>query len=169
MNINEDPFEDHLDCSCEEDDIKSLILTRDEIFYIDDQLTMMIERDGRSDNFSTVRPILANAGLPAPVELLDKIGYAVLQVTDSSYDGIDSPTANVQVTATDLYMLREIAKTTIKINGRYLGLELKRKIYKLLYEDEYRTEQNLTRLLADVDMDIQQSTPQTIDWSGEQE
>lgn len=160
---NDDPFDEYMDCDCDEDALKALVLTRDEILYIDDQLTMMIERDGRSDNFSTVRPILANAGLPAPVELLDKIGMAVLQITDENAE--DNSSVTVAVTATDLYMLREIAKSTVKINGHFLGFELKKKIYKLLYESEYRLEKSLTRLLADVDMDP--STAETLDWSGE--
>ena len=170
MNLNhEDEFNgcDRPNCDCGiDEELRAITFTRDELLYIDDNLTMMLERGGMADNFITVRPVQATAGLPSPVELLDKIGMAILQITD---EDLSLSELTVHLTATDLYMLREIAKTTIKINGRYLGLELKRKIYKLLYEDEYRTEQNLTRLLADVDMDIQQSTPQTIDWSGEQE
>ena len=85
MNINSDSF----DCGheeCEEEELKVLELTRDEVLYIDDRLTMMIERDGRSENFTTVTPISANAGLPSPVDLLDKVGMAVLQATEEDYD-----------------------------------------------------------------------------------
>ena len=164
MTTNND--DETFDCGheeCQEDEeLKVLCLTRDEILFIDDRLTMMIEKDGRAENFTTVVPILATAGLPAPVDLLDKIGMAVLQVTDEYYES-DTEEA-IPVTPTDLYMLREIAKSPIKINGKFLGLALKKKIYKLLYEEEYKTERTFKRLLSDVTLD---SEPSNSDWSGE--
>ena len=164
MTTNND--DETFDCGheeCQEDEeLKVLSLTRDEILFIDDRLTMMIEKDGRAENFTTVVPILATAGLPAPVDLLDKIGMAVLQVTDEYYES-DTEEA-IPVTPTDLYMLREIAKSPIKINGKFLGLALKKKIYKLLYEEEYKTERTFKRLLSDVTLD---SEPSNSDWSGE--
>ena len=161
MNINSDSF----DCGheeCEEEEIKVLELTRDEVLYIDDRLTMMIERDGRSENFTTVTPISANAGLPSPVDLLDKVGMAVLQATEEDYDR--ETLISLPVTPTDLYMLREIAKSSIKLNGNFIGLSLKRKIYKLLYEEEYKTDLTFKRLLSDVNLE---GEPSALDWSGE--
>ena len=161
MTTNNDSFE----CGheeCEEEELKLLRLTRDEVLFIDDRLTMMIEKDGRSENFSTVVPITATAGLPAPVDLLDKIGMAVLQVTDEYYES--GTEEAIPVTPTDLYMLREVAKSPIKVNGKFLGLTLKKKIYKLLYEEEYKTERTFKRLLSDVTLD---SEPSNSDWSGE--
>jgi hypothetical protein len=148
---------------CQEEELKVLCLNRDEILFIDDRLTMMIEKDGRAENFTTVLPILAIAGLPAPVDLLDKIGMAVLQVTDEYYESdTEEP---IPVTPTDLYMLREVAKSSIKINGKFVGLALKKKIYKLLYEEEYKTERTFKRLLLDVNLEGEASKS---DWtSGE--
>ena len=85
MNINSS---DSFDCGHEEcdEELKLLYLTRDDVLYIDDKLSMMIERDGKTESFTTVIPIIANAGLPAPVDLLDKIGMAVLEATDDHYD-----------------------------------------------------------------------------------
>jgi len=161
MTTNNDSFEcDHEEC--EDEELKVLRLTRDEVLFIDDRLTMMIEKDVRSENFSTVVPITATAGLPAPVDLLDKIGMAVLQVTDEEYEsGAEEP---IPVTPTDLYMLREIAKSSLKLNGKFVGLSLKRKIYKLLFEEEYKTERTFKRLLSDVNLD---SEPSKLDWKGE--
>jgi len=161
----EDDFSLDHDC-LEEEDVQTLLLTRDEILYIDDNLTMMIEREnsrGGDNQFSTVRPVIANAGLPAPVELLEKIGLAVLQVTDE--DDVWDGTIKVPVTSTDLYMLRELARSTIKINGRFVGLELKKKLYKLLYADEFKVEKNVEKLLADVN--ISEDSKPIADWSGE--
>ena len=152
--------------SLDEEEVQTLMLTRDEILYIDDNLTMMIEKEnsrGGDNQFSTVRPVIANAGLPAPVELLEKIGLAVLQVTDE--DDVWEGTISVPVTPTDLYMLRELARSTIKINGRFVGLELKKKLYKLLYADEFKVEKNVEKLLADVNMP-EDSKPM-MDWSWE--
>jgi len=161
MNINSDSW----DCGheeCGEEELKVLHLTRDEILFIDDKLTMMIERDGRTENFTTVVPIVANAGLPAPVDLLDKIGMAVLQATEDDYE--NETLLPLPVTPTDLYMLREIAKSSLKLNGKFVGLSLKKKIYKLLYEEEYKTERTFKRLLSDVNLE---GEPSKLDWSGE--
>jgi len=165
MNTNEElPFEECSHDDCMDEECKPLYLTREEILFIDDQLTMMIERDGSAQIFSTVRPVLANAGLPAPVELLDKVGMAVLQITDD--DALWDAQVPIQVTATDLYMLRELARSTVKFNGKFVGFTLKKKIYKLLYEAEYQKERNLEKLLADVDMQEHTSESQ-LDWRGE--
>ncbi len=164
MDINNGSFE----CDHEEgeEELKVLHLTRNEILFIDDRLTMMIEKDGRAENFTTVVPIIANAGLPAPVDLLDKIGMAVLQATESDYE--KESLLPISVTPTDLYMLRELAKSSIKINGKFVGLALKKKIYKLLYEEEYKTERTFRRLLLDINLDdTLESEPSKLDWSGE--
>tara|TARA_B000000460_G_scaffold244216_1_gene214060 strand:+ start:2064 stop:2558 length:495 start_codon:yes stop_codon:yes gene_type:complete len=162
MTTNND--DETFDCGhdeCEDEDLKVLYLTRDEVLYIDDRLTMMIEKDGRADNFSTVVPIVASAGLPAPVDLLDKVGMAVLVATEEDYD---NELVSVPVTATDLYMLREIAKSNIKLNGKYVGLSLKRKIYGLLFEEEHKADRTFKRLLSDVNLEGETSN---LDWSGE--
>lgn len=161
MNINSDSFE----CGHEEgeeEELKLLYLTRDEILYIDDRLTMMIERDGRTESFTTVIPVSAMPGLPSPVDLLDKVGMAVLEVTEEDYERGTS--VGVSVTATDLYMLRELAKSTLKLNGNFVGLSLKRKIYKLLFEEEYKTDRTFKKLIAEVNLE---SEPSNLDWSGE--
>lgn len=161
MNINpEEEFnESESDCDWgpDLDELRTITFNRDELLYIDDNLTMMLERGTVADNFVTVRPVQATAGLPSPVELLDKIGMAILQVTD---EDLNITEATLQVTATDLYMLREIAKSTLKINGVYVGLILKKKIYSVLYEVEHGRDKLVEKLLSDVPESI-------LDWSGE--
>ena len=103
-------FCDYDNCDdAENEEQKVLMLTRDEAFYIDDHLTMMIEQQDKLGNFATVRPLANTAGLPAPVDLLDKIAMAVLQTTGP--DTLWEAEAKIFVTATDLYMLREVAKS----------------------------------------------------------
>ena len=89
---------------------------------------------------------------------------AVLQITEE--DISNDTEVTLKVSPTDLYMLREIAKSSIKLNGKFVGLSLKKKIYKLLYENEYKAERNLEQLLADVDVELDKSKPM-MDWSGE--
>ena len=161
MNINSDSFEcEHEEG--EEEELKVLHLTRDEVLYIDDRLTMMIEREGRSESFTTVTPLLAMPGLPSPVDFLDKVGMAVLEATEEDYKS--GTLLALSVTATDLYMLRELAKSALKLNGKFAGLSLKRKIYKLLYEEEYKTDRIFKRLVAEVNLE---TAPSKLDWSGE--
>jgi len=161
MNLNhEDDFNgcDRPNCDCGiDEELRAITFTRDELLYIDDNLTMMLERGGMADNFVTVRPVQATAGLPSPVELLDKIGMAILQITD---EDLSLSELTVHLTATDLYMLREIARSTLKINGVYVGLELKKKIYSVLYEVEYSRDKTVEKLLSEVSETI-------MDWSGE--
>ena len=86
---------------------------------------------------------------------------AVLVATEEDYD---NELLSVPVTATDLYMLREIAKSNIKLNGKYVGLSLKRKIYGLLFEEEHKADRTFKRLLSDVNLE---GEPSNLDWSGE--
>ena len=162
---NHSEFCDYDDCNCddgENEEQKVLMLTRDEALYIDDQLTMMIEQQDKLGNFATVRPLASTAGLPAPVDLLDKIAMAVLQTTDP--DAIWEAEAKIFVSATDLYMLREVAKSNVKINNVYVGFNLKRKIYQLLYENEYQRDRQVEKLLSDVNVE---ENNKIVDWSGE--
>ena len=61
---------------------KILELTRNELLYIDDNLSMLVEKDLGDSSLGTVRPLAHTAGLPAPVELLEKIGVGILFTTD---------------------------------------------------------------------------------------
>jgi len=45
-----------------------LSLTRNEALFIDDSLSMLIDRDPHDLHMSTVRPLSHTAGLPAPVD-----------------------------------------------------------------------------------------------------
>ena len=60
-----------------EEELKALTLTHNEALYLDDSLTVMLERDG-DYGFTTMRPLLPSASLPAPVTLIEKIAKALL-------------------------------------------------------------------------------------------
>ena len=52
---------------------KHLFLTRNEALFIDDNLSMLIEKDIGDDRLCTIRPLSHTAGLPATIDLLEKI------------------------------------------------------------------------------------------------
>ena len=124
---------------------KILTLTRNEAIYIDDSLTMMLETSQGEGMFSTMRPMIATAQLPAPVDLIEKIAIAVLYTIDKENDGME---AEVSVSEGDLYCLRELAQSYVCVGGEQVGYNLKLKIYNSLYGTEYHDTQQLKDVLG---------------------
>lgn len=147
-NMNNLEYPEYLDDDEMPEMEKVLLLTRNEALFIDDSLSMLIERDIHDDRLGTVRPLAHTAGIPAPVDLLEKIGKAILFTTDPDHQG-DS--AEVLLTETDLYMLREITQSYIRIGEEAVGFNLKRKICILLYSTAYERDKVAKRLIAQVD------------------
>ena len=138
------------------DDGVELSLTRNEALYIDDSLSMLIEREGDANlmnehRVTTVRPLTPTAGLPAPLELIEKIGMAVLFTTDPSNGDKE---AVITLDATDLLMLREVAHSYVRIGEEPVGYNLKKKIYTVLYDVEYQKTKFLNNLLDGVDTSV---------------
>jgi len=149
-NMNElEPTDLPEDMGMAEEEEKVIFLTRNEALFIDDSLSMLIEREPSDDRMGTVRPMAHTAGLPAPVDLLDKIGKAILFTTDPENHG---EPAEVLMSETDLYMLREITHSYIKIGDEAVGFNLKRKIYTSLYSTEIERDRVANRLLSQVDI-----------------
>ena len=151
MNMGRKPDDDLTDDDFLDFPEKSLSLTRNESLFIDDSLSMIIERDPGEERLGTVRPMAHTAGLPAPVDLLEKIGKAILFTTDPENNGQE---ASIQVTETDLYMLREITHSYVKIGDEPVGFNLKRYIYTLLYGSEYSRDKIADKLIAQVDIPV---------------
>ena len=134
---------------------KILTLTRNELLYIDDSLSMLVEKDLGDTSLGTVRPLAHTGGLPAPIELLEKIGLGLLFATDPANKNDE---AKIPVSDTDLYMLREIAYSYIKVGKEQVGYNLKRKIYTLLFQKSYERNKVAKSLLAQVDIPANTST-----------
>ena len=128
---------------------KTLLLTRNEALFIDDNLSMLVEKDLGDSSLGTVRPLSHTAGLPAPIELLEKIGLALLYTTDPKNQGKE---AEIPVSDTDLYMLREVSVSYAKVGNEPVGYNLKRKIYTLLFSKSYERNKVADSLLAQVDI-----------------
>ena len=125
----------------------SVSLTRNESLYLDDCLTLMVEREINPDQKSmltTLRGVAHVAFLPVPIELIDKIAFAVLYTTDDA-----SPVTEVaiKVDSSELYLLREVAQSYIKVGEEPVGFNIKRKLYRALYEEEYQKERMVDKLL----------------------
>ena len=122
---------------------KTISLTRNEALYLDDSLTMMLDMSEGAQPFITMRPVMASMCIPAPVDLIEKIAVAVLFTLDRENIGQD---AQVELSESDLFCLREVAQSYVKVGDEMVGFNLKRKIYSVLYGTEY----TIGRQLEDV-------------------
>ena len=126
---------------------KTLSLTRNETLYIDDSLSLMIERGESERHVGTMRLQMLSAPMGGTLDLIEKITYAVLYTTDDTNKGKE---AKVEVTEEDIYTLREIAQSYIKVGNEMVGFNLKRKLYMLLHK-EYTSDAEWETLLASFD------------------
>lgn len=134
----------------DEDELQ-VTFTRNEILYLDDSLTLMIEREmvSASDGMqlSTMRQVIPSAQLPVPIEIIDKIALGVLYTTDSDNLGKD---VDLQFVPSELYLLREVCQSYVKIGNEPVGFNLKKKIYSVLYEHEYKTNKLIDSITSDM-------------------
>ena len=128
-----------------EEDVHPIYMTHNEVLFLDDSLTMMIEKDGLQESITTMRTMMPTAYLPAPVTLIDKMAMAVLRITDPEKD--EGGTV-VHLNDTDIYMLREICHSYSKVGQEYVGYNLKRKLYIALYSEFYESDKQVDKLLS---------------------
>ena len=140
----------------DDEDTHPIWMTHNEVMFLDDSLTMMLEKDSMSDSVTTMRVMIPSAHLPAPVTLLDKIGIAVLQVTDP--ESTERGTT-VELNDSEIYMLREICHSYCKVCKEPVGYNLKRKMYLSLYGETFEKDKIVDGLLATVDLDIKEPAP----------
>ena len=130
-----------------EEDLHPIYMTRNEVLFLDDSLTMMIENEGQSA-VTTMRVMMPSAYLPAPVSLIDKLAMAVLRIADP--ENVAGGTV-VHLNDTDIYMLREICHSYCKVGREYVGYNLKRKLYTALYSECYERDEQVDKLLSTVE------------------
>jgi hypothetical protein len=138
-------------------------LTKNEALFLDDGLTLMVERVGDEQRIYSMRPVQMTARLAVPLDLMDKIGKAVVYTTTPENQGKEYAFA---IDITELFMIREVASSFIEIEGEPVGLNLKRKIYALLYAKELEQENRdarLVKLVTGINLDIQTSAIDGID------
>ena len=146
-DIDFDDFEDQLNS----DESFIVTLTHNEILYLDDCLTLMIERAYENPiesgiHMTTMRNVLPTASLPVPIELMEKMGIGVLYVTDPDHRG---KAGDLAFDVSELYMLREIAQSYVKVGGEQVGYNIKRKLYQALYSEKYESIKTVDHMIKD--------------------
>ena len=129
----------------------SLSVTRNEALYLDDCLTLMVAREVATEHgksiLSTLRNVAPIAQLPVPIELVDKVAWAVLYTTEEGSPSNVEATLNLD--SSELYLLREIAQSYVRVGDEPVGFNLKRKIYYSLFEEEFNREKSIDRLIEE--------------------
>ncbi len=129
-------------------------LTRNEALFLDDSFTLMIENESPDNGrgyVSSLRPVQQTAGMPVPMDLIEKVGKAILYTTDPINEGKAYVT---NIDHAELYMIREVASSYIKVGEDPVGFSLKIKVAKLLFEEDLAQEQQnkiVSRLIAGIE------------------
>lgn len=133
---------------------EAIPLTRNEALFLDDSFTLMIEQDIEDQRIKAMRPVQMTAALAVPMELMEKIGKAVVYTTHP--DNLDKE-YEISFDLSELLMIRETASSYIKIGEEPVGYNLKRKVCSILYGDEVAQEETnkiAAHLLKDIDIDL---------------
>jgi hypothetical protein len=159
LEENDTPLEEH------DHDEKELIfsLSRNEALFLDDSLTLMVEREGDDQRIYSMRPVQMTAGLAVPLDLMDKIGKAIVYTTKPENQGKEYI---FPVDITELFMLREVSSSFIRIGDEPVGYTLKRKICNLLYDEDINLESRniqVDQLLKDVNVDFDATLSDEVD------
>ena len=87
------------------DAMKVLSLTRAEALFLSDSMTLLLEHDKDDKSFQIpARSIKASATVSVSVEMITRVGLAVLLTTDPKNQ---SKTTEMPITMSELYILRE--------------------------------------------------------------
>ena len=135
------------------DEIKYLTVTRNEALYLSDSVTLMLEQDTDKGRINMpARHLVSSACIPVPVEVVERIGLAVLLTTEpENYD----QTAEIEIPLAELFLLRECCQSFIKVNREAVGYNLLRKIYALILEENLKERVMFDKLTSDITMDKQ--------------
>jgi len=137
-------YDDHLE------DEKVLQLTRNEALYLSDSMTLLMEHTPEMGKIHLpARQLMPQAGVPVPIELIQKIGLAVLVATAPENE---EQLADMEVNVAELFLLRECCQSFIKINNELVGYNLLRKIYYLILERDIEERSFIENLTQGIDM-----------------
>lgn len=107
-------------------------LTLRELLFIDDSLTLEVRSNfvNELEFGASLLGIGTSSGPASDVDLLLKIGGAILAIEeDKAITSID-----VCLTEEELWVIREVAKSSVKVGNEQVGLNLKKKVYRALRE-----------------------------------
>tara|TARA_R100000988_G_scaffold24850_1_gene12097 strand:+ start:4656 stop:5192 length:537 start_codon:yes stop_codon:yes gene_type:complete len=131
-------------------------VTRNEALFLDDCLTLMVETTPDTQNIRPLRPIspITSGGVPAPMELIHKIGKAVLYTCDLENRNKEY---KLYVEEFELLVLREVCSSTAKFGAELVGFNLKKKIYHALLKEDLEMEQRINEALFNMDKSFELS------------
>ena len=154
LPFDEVPFAQEDKCAGHAEEEIFISLTRNEALFLDDSFTLMIEQEIEDQRIRPMRPIQMTAALAVPMELMEKVGMAVLYTTHPNNADKDY---KVAFDFSELLMIREIASSYIKVGEEPVGFNLKRKVCSILYGDDLaqdETNKLAAHLLKDIDLDL---------------
>jgi len=131
---------------------RTLYLTRNEALYLSDNMTLLMEHTTEQGKIHVpARQLMPQASVPVPIDLIEKIGMAVLQATNP-----DNPNqeAEIAVTVADLFLLRECCQSFLRVGKESVGFNLLRKIYGLILERTVKERTFIEDLTAGIDMSL---------------
>lgn len=135
-------------------DIKILQLTRNEALYLSDSVTLLMEHTPEAGRLHVpARQLMPQAGVPVPLDLIQKIGLAVLLTTDIEDEPSDT-LHQVEVTIADLFLLRECCQSFVKVNQEMVGFNLLKKIYELVLDEDMKERRFFKRITKGMDIDL---------------
>ena len=126
---------------------KTLTLTRNEALFIDDNITLMLEAETEHGGISSIRTIVPSAVVAVPLDLIEKVGMAILATTDLDRELEEY---SVEFSLSELFTIREICTSFVKIGNERVGWNLKRKVYSALLGTEYKERKAFESLVKDV-------------------
>ena len=143
------------------DEIKQLTLTRNELLYLSDSVTLLLEHTTEQGRIlpTPARQLKPSAGVPVPVELIQTIGLGFVSLSD---DDDSSETATINVTLADLYLLRECCQSYVKINDEFVGFNLLKKIYNLILEKAVLERKFINKITTGLNLDLNSISNQEI-------
>tara|TARA_R110000744_G_scaffold79587_2_gene156228 strand:- start:1719 stop:2276 length:558 start_codon:yes stop_codon:yes gene_type:complete len=143
MDMDDEDIESALD------QMKNITLTKNEALYLSDSITLLMEHEQTPGLVHMpARHLTAQASVPVPFELIQKIGIAVLIATDPENSSCE---ATIELSMADLYLLRECCQTYIRVNKELVGYNLIRKVYSLLLEDLLKEKHLVETLIETAD------------------
>tara|TARA_R100001082_G_C4357384_1_gene157552 strand:+ start:1128 stop:1658 length:531 start_codon:yes stop_codon:yes gene_type:complete len=125
-------------------------VTRNEALFLDDSVTLMVESSPEFQNIRPLRPIspVTSGGVPAPMELIQKLGKAVLYTANLENRNKEY---KLFLEEFELLILREVCHSLAKFGSELVGFSLKKKIYSALFQKDLEMEQQVNKLLWDID------------------
>ena len=134
-----------------------LRLTVKEVLFIDDSLSLLVAKEDQLHSIP-LRGTMPSDTIGAPIDFIQKIGMAVLEITGRKFP--KRGLVSIFVSDMELMLLREITKSNIVLGDDIVGLSLKTKVYEQLYGEEYRMEKAMEYL----HQDLSKSNPDLVEY-----